>query len=97
MSFKEALKIADRKQFDLSILNDKIRPAVLKLIDYKAELYDEFIANYLEKDELKKMVKPQKKDKTVTLRARMGITDLENKVPLNQNPFILTKNRSTRH
>lgn len=80
MTLNEALNQASSRKFDLSIVNDKIEPAVLKLVDYKQTLYDEFISNYLQADELDKLIAPEKKIKTVTLKPKMGITDLEYKV-----------------
>jgi translation initiation factor IF-3 len=80
MSLEEAVNSAKNRKFDLSIVNDKIQPAVLKLIDYKKTIYDEFINNYLQKDQLDKLINPDKKIKTVTLKPKMGLTDLQFKV-----------------
>lgn len=52
MSFEEALDHSYSLGLDLVAVNMNIRPGIVKLIDFKSDLYQEFIENYIETGEL---------------------------------------------
>ena len=51
MSFEEAIQLSKSQKMDLSIVNSTISPAVLKLTDYRNELYREFVNKFYDPEQ----------------------------------------------